>query len=185
MQPTVDLDAINSTLRYPVELADGHRLDYLTPEQQTALGVDGIDTWEASPTWREVDTHIREELGLDPHHPEFKYRVGLLLDRLMATPPPPLSPEPLPTRPRLPSLAQLELGDDLAQEAPTLPFSEFPTVSALASSESSPGHSTPPSWSPVNERSTEETLVEGLLDLDDHPGAPWEKYNPRVHPGTS
>jgi hypothetical protein len=179
MQPTIDLDAINSTLRYPIELADGHRLDYLTPEQQSALDVNALGI---NPTWRRVDEHIREELGLDPLHPEFKYWLNLLLDRIMATPPPPLSPEPLPTRPRLPSLAQLELGEDLAREVPALPFHEFPTVSALASSESSPGQSTPPSWSPINERSAEETLVERLLDEDNHPGAPWEKYNPCIHP---
>jgi hypothetical protein len=86
------------------------------------------------------------------------------------------SPEPLPVPFRLPSIAQLELGEELAEDIPRLPsppFAEFPTVSVLASDESDTP-STPPSWSAESDDPPMCTM--------EHPGSPWERYDFRTHP---
>jgi hypothetical protein len=129
-----------------------HRLHYLEERDLEPLGVEGMG---CPPDPKKVDKYITEELGLDIDSPMFKWDVDSLIEDYIQQLPDnhPYfraneSPEPLPLC--LPSIAQLELGEELAEEIPRLPsppFNEFPTVSALASEESDTP-STSPSWSP-------------------------------------
>src|ERR1700730_11842125 len=113
----------------------------------------------------------------------FKWDVdGLIEDFIQQLPkdhpyfPTNKSPELLPVPFHLPSIAQLELGKELAENIPRLPsplFVEFPTRSVLASEESDTP-STPPFWSPISNDPP-------MCDMG-HPGPPWERYDFRMHP---
>jgi hypothetical protein len=152
-----------------------HHLYYLKDCKLKPLG---INTLGCPPSPTRVDEYIVEELGLDIDSPMFKWDIdSLIKDYIQQLPDDhPYfhtneSPEPLPIPPRLPSIAQLELGEELAEDIPCLlspPFGEFPTVSALASEESDTP-STPPSWSPKSDDPP-------MCDMG-HPGSPWERYD--------
>jgi hypothetical protein len=157
-----------------------HRLYYLEERDLELLGIDALG---CPPSPERVDEYIAKELGLDVDSPMFKWDVdGLIEDYIQQLPNnhpyfrTNKSPEPLPIPSRLPSIAQLELGEELAEDIPCLlssPFAEFPTVSALTSEESNTP-STPPSWSPVSDDPP-------MCDMG-HPGSPWERYVFQTHP---
>jgi hypothetical protein len=157
-----------------------HRLYYLEERDLELLGIKGMG---CPPDPKKVDEYITDELGLDIDSPMFKWDVDSLIEDYIQQLPddhPYIrtneSPEPLPVPLRLPSIAQLELGEELAEDIPRLPsppFAEFPTVSALASEESDTP-STPPSWSPISDDPP-------MCNME-HPGSPWERYDFRTHP---
>jgi hypothetical protein len=157
-----------------------HRLHYL---EERDLELLGIEVMGCPPDPKKVNKYITEELGLDIDSPMFKWDVDSLIEDYIQQLPDDHpyfrsneSPEPLPVPFRLPSIAQLELGEELAEDIPWLPlppFAEFPTVSALASNESDTP-STPPSWSVESDDPPMCTM--------EHPGSPWERYDFRTHP---
>jgi hypothetical protein len=157
-----------------------HHLYYLEDHDLELLGIDALG---CPPLPMRVDEYIAEELGLDIDSPMFKWDVDSLIEDYIQQLPDDhpyfrdnASPEPLPIPPHLPSIAQLELGEELAEEIPRLPsplFAEFPTVSAFASEESDTP-STPTSWSPVSD--------DPLMCDMGHPGSPWERYDFCMHP---
>jgi hypothetical protein len=157
-----------------------HHLHYLEERDLELLGVEGMG---CPPDPKKVNKYITEELGLDINSPMFKWDVDSLIEDYIQQLPDDHpyfrtneSPEPLPIPFRLPSIAQLELGEELAEDIPRLlspPFAEFPTVSALASNESDTP-STPPSWSPASDDPP-------MCNME-HPGSPWERYDFRTHP---
>jgi hypothetical protein len=157
-----------------------HRLHYLDERNLELLGVEGMG---CPPDPAKVDKYIVEELGLDIDSPMFKWDVDSLIEDYIQQLPDDHpyfrtneSPEPLPVPLRLPSIAQLELGEELAEEIPRLPsppFAEFPTVSALTSEELDTP-STPPSWSPLSDDPP-------VCNMG-HPGPMWERYDFRTHP---
>jgi hypothetical protein len=133
-----------------------HRLHYLEEHNLELLGIKGMG---CPPDPKHIDKYIVEELGLDITSPMFKWDVDSLIEDFIQQLPDDHpyfrtneSPEPLPVPFRLPSIAQLELREELAEDIPHLPsppFAKFPTVSALTSDESDTP-STPPLWSPVS-----------------------------------
>jgi hypothetical protein len=157
-----------------------HCLHYLQERDLELLGIEGMG---CPPDPKHIDKYIVEELGLDITSLMFKWDVDSLIEDYIQQLPDDHpyfrtneSPEPLPVPFRLPSIAQLELGEELAEDIPRLPsppFAEFPTVSALASDESDTP-STPPSWSPVSDDPP-------MCNME-HPGSPWERYDFRTHP---
>jgi hypothetical protein len=157
-----------------------HCLYYLEERELELLGIDALGC-PPSPT--RVDEYIAKELGLDIESPMFKWDVNSLIKDYIQQLPDNhpyfcnnASPEPLPIPPCFPSIAQLELGEELAKDIPRLPsppFGEFPTVSALTLEESDTP-STPPSWSLVSDDPP-------MCDMG-HPGSPWERYDFRTHP---
>jgi hypothetical protein len=156
-----------------------HHLHYLEEHDLELLGIEDMG---CPPDPKKVNKYIVKELGLDIESPMFKWDVDSLIEDFIQQLPDDHpyfrtneSPKPLPVPFRLPSIAQLELGEELAEDIPRLPsppFAEFPTVSALASEESDTS-SVPPSWSPVSD--------DPPVCSMEHPGSPWEKYNFRTH----
>jgi hypothetical protein len=157
-----------------------HHLYYLDQRELELLGINALGC-PPSPT--RVDKYIVEELGLDIDSPMFKWDVDSLIKEYIQQLPddhpyfhPNESPEPLPVPFHPPSIAQLELREELAEDIPCLPsppFAEFPTVSALTSEESDMP-STLPSWSPASDDPP-------MCDMG-HPGSPWKRYNFQTHP---